>query len=286
MPRFSGTLVEEKKKPRFRGTPLAEDDGSPRPVEPIRKAAGTPEGRYSSEMPNQQMTDLNDWGKKHIPSGVYSTGHEFLTGMAEGVGDLPNIVPNVSYGLENLSHQLFGTAEAQPHQPWFGEEGRFGNPYGEGPTIEELNPQTPGYEGVRQMGKISGSALPAGVFSAATAPFLVKAGEGAGDFVDTVVAPNQEHKYREIGSALAPLLSKSLLSGVSKALPLTPVQSGVLTGLVTGGDLTQAATAAGLQAAVKGGARTLNAGGLPGVIANTVMPLATVEDRKRKLEGR
>ena len=202
------------------------DDGSPAVVEPS-----------------------GNWLKDNHPD-IYNTGHELVTGIAKGIGDLPNLAPNVGNNVRSLYDLHFGSGTGEvkdPYQPWF-------NP--SGPSIEELNPQTPGYEGTRQVGQMAGAAAPFGPVAMVLAPALSKGGEYLGDAADTMFQdPSQppSHKWRQTGATVAPLLAGGPRAGLaaierSGVLPTVSLANAAI-GAVAAPKTT------GVLAAVKGAAK-------------------------------
>lgn len=112
-----------------------------------------------------------DWLRNQMP-GVFNTGHEFLAGTAEGVGDLPNFIPNVINRGNEIYHLHADEPGAAAPEPLMNQF--VTGPIGSDKTIAELNPQTPGYEDVRDYGRMTGTSLPAGLAAAVAVPAVTK----------------------------------------------------------------------------------------------------------------
>lgn len=151
----------------------------------------------------------------------YTIGHELGAGIAEGVAELPNIVPNAVNTGKSLYDLHFGsgTGEVAPEDQW--------SPWvqGAGDEIRRLNPQTPGWEGTRDYGRMTGTALPAIVadpLAPLAAPLLSKTGGGVGALADRYIDPNDQRKWERTGEVVGPLATGIGVKG-ARALPLKTV---------------------------------------------------------------
>ena len=149
-----------------------------------------------------------DWAQDTFP-GV----RQFVAGMAEGVGNLPNAIPNVV----NKAHDLYrmhtdeeGTPPPEPvMDQWF--EGAA-NPdknalqqflWGD-QTVEQLNPSVPGYEKYRDYGRMTGAAAPAGPAAMLAIPAVAKLGSGVGAIFDYLGNPPEGQNIWDYMTSDAP----------------------------------------------------------------------------------
>lgn len=155
-----------------------------------------------------------DWLRNNAP-GVFNRGHELVSGIAEGVAELPNAVPNMVNTGKSLYDLHFGsgTGEVAPEdqwQPWMDDPSK---------TIRELNPPAaPDLEDWRDYGRATGAALPFGPEAALVVPAISKGGGFVGSLADRYIDPNDNAKWQRTGEVVAPLATGLVTKG-ARAVP-------------------------------------------------------------------
>jgi len=142
-----------------------------------------------------------DWLRNNAP-GFFQGARETVAGMAEGVGNLPNAIPNVVNKVNDLYHLHTDEEGTPPPEPvmdqWF--EGAA-NPdknalqqflWGDKTVAEQLPPEEPGWEKYRDYGRMTGAASPAGPLAMLAIPAVSKLGSGVGAVGDYFNDPNAE----------------------------------------------------------------------------------------------
>jgi hypothetical protein len=123
-----------------------------------------------------------DWLQNNHPN-IFQGIREPLVGIAKGVGNLPNVIPNVVNRANEIYHLHADEPDAPPPEPVMDQWMTGAGPYDK--SIEEMNPpQAPGWEGWRNYGEMTGTALPAGLGAAFVVPALAKIGSGVGSVAD------------------------------------------------------------------------------------------------------
>jgi hypothetical protein len=216
-----------------------------------------------------------DWAQNTFPT-AFTGAKEFVSGMAEGVGNLPNAVPNVV----NAAHELYRlhTDEpgAGPIEPVM-DQWMTGTGWND-KSLAEMNPQTPGWEGTRQAGRVAGAASPAGPIAMLAAPVLSTGGGWAGKQIDNSLDPNDQQKWEKTLSTLAPVMARGAAPLVTKAPNAAFTGGGTL--LATGNP-TAALIAATGTAGAKAAAKGVSKMGVADLLASSLAPMAVDDPRMR-----
>jgi hypothetical protein len=216
-----------------------------------------------------------DWAQNTFPN-AFTGAKEFVSGMAEGVGNLPNAVPNVV----NAAHELYrlhtDKPGADPIEPVM-DQWMTGTGWND-KSLAEMNPQAPGWEGTRQAGRVSGAAIPAGPIAMLAAPVLSTGGGWVGKQIDNSLDPNDKQKWEKTLSVTAPFMARSVVP-VVKALP-GAVKSGAGVGVLTGNPTHGLATAVARTAADIG-AKGMERLTLPQLMRTAIAPMAADDPRMR-----
>jgi hypothetical protein len=175
-----------------------------------------------------------DWLRTQHPD-IWNGIREPVIGFAEGIGDLPNVLPNTGNALKRMKDLHFGSgtgkiAEEDKFQPWF--DTTIGDK-----SVAELNPaQAPGWEGWRDYGRMTGSVAPAGIGAMIAVPALSKLGSGVGAVADYAFGdpslremPIQDYmasdlpqgKWSQTGEFFGPAVAGGLVKG-TKAIANSP----------------------------------------------------------------
>ena len=229
-----------------------------------------------------------DWLKKNVPM-AYNVGHEAGAGLVGGVTQLPNIVPNVVNKAKSLADLNFGkgTGEVAPEdqwRPWMDDEKGFvSSPF---KTDEEAYAPIPGYERVRELGRISGSAAPGGFGAMVAAPLLAESGKRAGQVIDAGFGvPNRQ--WEQNLETLVPLgtgayrTGAGVLSRSGKTMPEIGVPSySILSAIDPALPGLVATTGKVAKLGAKGGTGSV-LGDLGRTLATTIAPMAADDPRMR-----